>query len=225
MNYDYSIYLSFGDLKDMKHKKCNKNYINAKASIFFINWDDETKFKWSYNSHELNVAFKEEGFEGLKILNVSHFTAEECENWNARNNMMKCLPFEGFFYEYLNKYIQDQENFGDYIFRFAGIRYDTLRSIFFSRHIEISGNSTKTKHILSPSQYKLSIFLTYWLGNSTTELLTKSFYFNKELANPKIDYGNKKLWQNNEKRYPFISNEYTDETWDQFFSDEDVKLS
>ena len=120
---------------------------------------------------------------GDKILNIYcsltvHFINE--------SSFFSLKSFEFFF----NK--NKEKNF-EYVFAFQNINWDDVCASFISAGIDISGGSNTKKHLISPIQHRLSLFLMCFFGTKSSFFVSESFHREFKASDKKlIDYSTKK---------------------------------
>nr|QWO71393.1 RNA polymerase [Termitomyces bulborhizus] len=92
---------------------------------------------------------------------------------------------------------------------FKNISWNTICANFAKKDLDISGGSTNKRHLLSPIQYKLSIFLYLIKGNFSSQTVRSSFHKKREEGDKKrMDYNSKELKKaKNELKNPKKSEE------------------
>lgn len=111
----------------------------------------------------------------------SHYERMFIKNFS---NDKKCnlkvllINFERFFsLETLNYLFEEnKEKSYEYIFFFENLNWKEICGYFFSCGIDISGGSNNKKHLLSPLQLKLSLFLSCVYGGSQASIEVKNSF-------------------------------------------------
>jgi hypothetical protein len=119
---------------------------------------------------------------GDKILNV--YCSLTVHFINA-NSFFSLKGFELFF----NK--NKDKNF-ELVLAFQNIPWDEICVRFISTGIDLSGGSNTKKHLISPVQHRLSLFLMCFFGTKSSSFVNESFHRNFQESDKKLtDYSTK----------------------------------
>jgi len=102
------------------------------------------------------------------------------------NTFFSLKSFEFFF----NK--NKDKNF-EFVFAFQNITWDEICTGFINTGIDISGGSNTKKHLISPVQHRLSLFLMCFFGTKSSSFVNESFHRDFKESDKKLtDYSTKK---------------------------------
>ena len=160
-----------------------------------------------------NFHINEEVLERLSQINIKNlliFFIEEDGESDIKNlpnnNSLVFLTKEDFFnLKTFNLILKNNSKYQN-IFVFKNIDWNEITFFFKELNLDLSGGSNNKKHLLSPIQYKLSLFIWILKGNQGMKSITESFnierysndkkllnYFSKENKQILKDYRNKML--------------------------------